>query len=162
MLLPAPPPVADITPAAAVSTAVRTSLAAQWTTTLDTAQDVTGLEASVSANDVCFVNAFLTVDAPAGGMKIALDAPAGSIVEGWIMSTGSTATAILRTRLNAISTLTASIAATARGTMVITLRVVVGATGGTLKLQACSTTATQSTVIDVGSIFEVIPGASEV
>lgn len=160
MLLPNVPPLVDAVPVAS-SSAVRQILVTPFSTTLDTAQD-TGLQADVDAGEVCFVNALLCVDAPAGGMKFAIDCPAGSTIEGWIYTTGAALTSFIRTRVTAIDTLTASIAATVRGSAIIWLRIVVGPTDGTVKLQACSTTATQTTLIDTGSMFELYQGATEV
>lgn len=159
MLLPGTPPSFDAAEAA-VGGAVFKALTSQWTTTLATAQDVTGLEADVETGDIVLIQASLIIDAPAGGMKFALDCPAGSTIEGWIFTSGANTSSSLNGRVTAIDTLTASMAATARGTADIRLIVHVGSTG-TIKLQACSTTATQTTIIDAGSLFEVEIGVED-
>lgn len=165
MLLPGSLPAFDSLPAVATGPTLKT-LANQWTTTLATAQNVvdpvTGvaLAVAVDAGDIVLVTASLIVDAPVGGMKFAFDCPAGSTIEGWIHTSGANLSSSLNERITAINTLTASMLATIRG--MADIRVVVHvASAGNIRLQACSTTATQSTIVDAGSTFQGEAGVED-
>ncbi len=141
---------------------VRTSecLAAAFPTTNDTATD-TGLELAVNAGAVVLVKVYATVDAGAAGMKFAFACPAGSVIEGWAISTQASLITTIVARFTAINTLTASMANTLVGTMEIFARVIVGV-AGTIKFQIASTTAGQTSLVGAGTTMELTTGTPAV
>jgi hypothetical protein len=123
---------------------------ATFTTTVVAATTIPGLSFNVISGEIWVVKADLTAQcSAAAGIAYAVTAPAGSTIEGWVLSSTTTITTLLYQRLTAINTLTATAihtVATTPGPDQIFFVVTAGATG-VCALQAASKTAGQTTTI---------------
>ena len=131
-------------------------LAAQFSTTLATAV-ATNLSLPIAADVVAVARFYLTVDAPASGMRFQITAPSGSVVAGWIISTQASLILTIAQGVAAPNTLGVQMLATARGTAEIQVRIANGATPGNVTLSIASQTAGQVSLVDAGSVFELTP-----
>lgn len=133
---------------------VTTVLAANFTTTVVTATS-TLLSFTIGANEVWVVDAQVTAQCSStGGVKYAIAAPTGALLEGWVYSSTSALTTLSYQRLTAINTLTATAlhtVATTPAPDVLRFTLQNGSTAGTVAIQAASVTATQTTTLFANS-----------
>lgn len=133
---------------------VEAFLSANFTTTLATAVS-TNLTFQALANEVWVVDVQMTVQcSAAGGVKLAIGAPAGATVEGWFYSSGAAILTLIYQRITAINTLLATLTHTVATTPagdVVRFLVTIGATPGAVTIQLASGTAGQTTTAFAGS-----------
>ena len=94
-----------------------------------------------------------------GGVKYAIAAPAGSVVEGWLFSSTSALTTLSHQRITAINTLTTTAVHTIANTTApdrISFTIVCGGTGGTCSINAASGTAAQTTTLFANSSLTAV------
>jgi hypothetical protein len=137
-------PVAATAPAAA-----NARLSADQTTTLLTAQNITGLSFSVLSGEVWSFECYIRNNKSAltAGIKYAVNAPATSTLEAQLQGTTSATTAVQNERLSALATLSANAyntVANAEGFASIVGVVVAGA-NGTVQIQHASVTSGTAT-----------------
>lgn len=129
-------------------------LNANATTTVVTATG-TSLSFAIAANEVWQVRVDITAQCSGtGGMKYAVGAPVGAVVEGWLQTSTATILTNSLQRFTAINTLTATAAHTVAATPgpdTLTFTVANGATPGTVQIQIASVTAAQTTTVFAGS-----------
>lgn len=129
-------------------------LNANATTTVVTAT-ATNLSFPIAANEVWQVRVDITAQCSGtGGMKYAVGAPVGAVIEGWLQTSGATILTASLQRITAPSTLTATAAHTVAATPgpdSLTFTVANGATPGTVQVQIASVTAAQTTTVFAGS-----------
>lgn len=130
-------------------------------TTSDTAQDITELSISVSANTRYRIFGFIRFSVNnTGGTKFAVTVPSGS-VDVAIFGVSSTTTTFTRALLTSSGTLSVTSflnTNSTNGWVFVVGEVSIGVTGGTLQFQFASGTATQtSTIFQLGTDIEVKP-----
>jgi hypothetical protein len=135
--------------AAAAATAANARLTADQTTTLLTAQNITGLSFAVSSGEVWSFECYIRNNKSAltAGIKYAVNAPAASTLEAQLQGTTSATTAVQNERLSALATLSANAyntVANAEGFASIVGVVVAGA-NGTVQIQHASVTSGTAT-----------------
>jgi hypothetical protein len=138
----------------------RQSLMANFTTTAATATD-TPLASAIAANAIYEVSGQLTAQGGLGGLKYAIKAPTGAIIEGWILSSTVGLTTLSYQRVTAINTLNGQALHTTAGTPgpdQMWLRVKNGPTKGFVVLQVASVTAGQTATLFAGSFWRVVEG----
>ena len=81
-------------------------------------------------------------------------------IEGWIVASQASLITTITQRFTAISTLGLTFAETLRGPAEIFALVRVGATGGTIKLQTCSTNPGETQLIAAGATLELTSGVA--
>lgn len=128
------------------------ALATDFSTTADTAQDVTGMSFAIDANETwtmeCTIygSALSTV-----GEKFAFSGPAGCAVNGFVVLFSGTPTP---EQITALGTLTLSKTMTTDARYVVIKAVFTnGATPGTIQLQVASATASSNVTVRAGSNF---------
>jgi hypothetical protein len=119
------------------------------TTTLLTAQNITGLSFAVNSGEVWSFECYIRNNKSAltAGIKYAVNAPATSTLEGQIQGTTSATTAIQHERISALATLTTAAfntVANAEGFVSI-VGVVVAGGNGTVQIQHASVTSGTAT-----------------
>jgi hypothetical protein len=124
-------------------------LSADQTTTLLTAQNVTGLSFAVNSGEVWSFECYIRNNKSAltAGIKYAINAPAASTLEAQLQGTTSATTAVQNERLSALATLSANAyntQANAEGFASIVGVVVAGA-NGTVQIQHASVTSGTAT-----------------
>lgn len=123
---------------------------ATFTTTATAAANVSTLQFPVAAGEVWVVECQLTAQCSGtGGVAYAIAAPAGSTIEGWVLSSTSTITTLSYQRITAINTLTTTAVHTVATTPApdrVVFTITAGATG-TVALQAASKTSGQTTTV---------------
>ncbi|MBP6624487.1 MAG: collagen-like protein [Chitinophagaceae bacterium] len=137
-----------------ITGAPNTRLNGNFTTTAITSNP-TNLSFTMAAGEVWIVDVMITAQSSStGGVKYAIAAPAGSVVEGWLFSSTSALTTLSHQRITAINTLTTTAVHTVANTPApdrLTFTIVCGGTGGTCSINAASVTSGQTTTLFANS-----------
>ena len=134
-------------------------LSSNFTTTVNTST-ATNLSFNMATGEVWIVEVNITAQCSStGGVKYAIAAPAGSVVEGWLFSSTSALTTLSHQRITAINTLTTTAVHTIANTPApdrISFTIVCGGTGGTCSINAASGTAAQTTTLFANSSLTAV------
>jgi hypothetical protein len=132
------------------------SLLNNATTTIATNTD-TSLSVPVLANEVWVLEFYGTAQCSStGGSKYQVSAPTGSVVEGFLQGTTTSANTPSNQRISAINTLNSTVlhtVATTPAPDTILVRVKVGATAGNIAIGFASGVAAQTTTIFAGAFI---------
>lgn len=126
-------------------------LSSAFNTTNNTATNVTGLSFSVGTSEVWILEfEGSVVCSGTGGVKYAINAPAGTVIDGWLFSSTNALASVSHQPITAIATLTSvpvHTTAGLKGPDRICVRLATSSTSGTVQLQVASGTSGQTTNI---------------